>query len=179
MQWKIDPAHSNIDFSIKHMMISTVRGSFNDVDATLTFDPENPAASSVEATIQIASINTGAEDRNKHLLSADFFDAETFPTMTFKSTRVEMQGDNVAKVYGDLTIRDVTKEVALDVEFLGDGVTPFGNRIAGFEATTKIAREDFGLTWNVALEQGGVLVGKEVKISLDVQFTPVTENVTA
>lgn len=172
-QWQIDPAHSHAAFAVKHMMVSTVRGQFKDVAATLNFDPENPANASVEATIQVASVATGADDRDNHLRSADFFDVETFPAMTFKSTRVELDGDTVAKVYGDLTIRDVTREVALDVELLGTGTNPYGTQVAGFEASTRINREDFGLTWNVALETGGILIGKDVKIELDVQFNPV------
>jgi polyisoprenoid-binding protein YceI len=172
-QWQLDPTHSRVEFAVKHMVVSTVRGNFNDVDATLDFDPANPAAASVNATIQVTSINTGTADRDNHLRSADFFDVETYPTITFKSTGVKLDGDRVAQVTGDLTLRDVTKPVTLDVEFLGEGLSPFGKKMAAFEASGKINREDFGLTWNVALEAGGVLVSKDVKLSFEVQFTPV------
>ena len=171
--WKIDPTHSNIGFVVKHMVVTKVRGQFNDVDAELSFDPANPAGATVNATINVDSISTGAADRDNHLRSTDFFEVEKYPTITFKSTSVEVEGDNVAKVHGDLTIRDVTKPVVLDVEYLGTGKNPWGVDVAGFEASTKINREDFGLTWNQALETGGVLVGKEIKIELDVQFNPV------
>lgn len=179
MQWTIDPQHSYAGFSVKHMMVTTVRGQFTDVDARLDYDPANPAAATVEATIQVASVNTGATDRDNHLRSADFFEVERFPVMTFKSKRVEMQGDDVARVVGDLTIRDVTREVTLDVTLQGQGTNPYGIQVVGFEAETKINREDFGLTWNVALETGGILVGKDIKIALDVQFNPVKVTETA
>jgi polyisoprenoid-binding protein YceI len=171
-QWNIDPTHSRVEFSVKHMVVSTVRGNFDKFESKLEFDPANPGAASVEATIYADSINTGAADRDAHLRSADFFDVENFPVLTFKSTSVELDGDTVAKVHGDLTIRDVTKPVTLDVTFLGEGVSPFGHKIAAFEATSKLNREDFGLTWNVALETGGVLVSKDIKLNFEVQFTP-------
>lgn len=171
-QWNIDPTHSRVEFSVKHMVISTVRGNFDRFEGALNFDPANPGASSVEATVHADSINTGTADRDAHLRSGDFFDVEKFPTLTFKSTRVELDGDTVAKVHGDLTIRDVTKPVTLDVTFLGEGVSPYGHKVAAFEATGKLNREDFGLTWNVALETGGVLVSKDIKLSFEVQFTP-------
>lgn len=174
-QWKLDTAHSSADFTVRHMMVTNVRGQFQNVSGTIDFDPENPANASVEATIEAASINTGAEDRDAHLKSADFFEVEKYPHITFKSTNVDVTGDNSAKINGDLTIRDVTKSVVLDVEFLGQGGSPFGDTRAGFEASTKINREDFGLTWNQALETGGVLVGKDIKINLDVQAVLVTE----
>lgn len=177
--WTIDPAHTNAEFSIKHMMFATVRGNFSEVSGTVSYDPENVANSSVEATISTASINTGVEDRDAHLRSGDFFDVEKFPNITFKSTRVEPTGDNAAKVYGDLTIKDVTREVVLDAQFLGQGVNPWGQNVAGFTAETKINREDWGLTWNQALEAGGWLVGKDVKITLNVEVSPVQESETA
>lgn len=171
-KWVVDNAHSAVEFTVKHMMITTVRGSFNDYTAMIDFDPANPAASSVEATIQVASIDSGTNDRDNHLRSADFFEVETYPKMTFKSTGVEMQGDQVAKVTGDLTIRDVTRPVTLDVTYLGQGQSLFGFPVVGFEASTKINREDFGLTWNQTLETGGVLVSRDVKILLDIQAMP-------
>ncbi len=178
-QWNIDPAHSSADFTVRHMMVTNVRGSFGNLSGTINFDPENPGASSVEATIDVATINTGVEDRDNHLRSADFFEVEKYPNITFKSTDVEVTGDNSAKITGDLTIRDVTNPVVLDVDFLGQGGSPFGDTRAGFEATTKIDREAFGLTWNQALETGGVLVGKDIKVSLDIQGVLVTETANA
>lgn len=178
-QWNLDPAHSSADFTVRHMMVTNVRGTCGTVSGTINFDPANPEAASVEATIDVSKINTNNEDRDNHLRSGDFFDVETYPNITFKSTSVNSTGENTAEVTGDLTIRDVTKEVVLDVEFLGAGDSPFGDFRAGFEASTTINREDFGLTWNQALESGGVLVGKDVKISLDAQGVKVAEEATA
>ena len=175
-QWQFDPAHSNADFSVRHMMVSNVRGGFKAVTGTLNFDPDNPGAASVEATIDATSVWTGVDDRDAHLRSPDFLDVENYPVITFKSTNVNADSNNKAQVNGDLTIRGVTKSVVLDVEFLGEGRDPFMSRpVLGFSATTKIDREDFGLTWNQALETGGVLVGKDIKISLDVEVIPVVE----
>lgn len=179
-QWTFDPAHSNADFSVRHMMITTVRGGFKEVSGTLDFDPANPSAASVEATIRTASIWTGVADRDAHLRSADFFDAENHPEIKFKSSSVDAQSDTRARVTGDLTIRGVTRQVVLDVELLGQSANPFtGTTTLGFTASTAINREDFGLTWNQALETGGVLVGRDVKITLDVEAVPVTEYVPA
>lgn len=174
-QWNFDPAHSNAEFSVRHMMVTNVRGTFDKVSGTLDFDPANPAAARVEATIEAASISTGAEDRDNHLRSADFFDVEKFPTITFKSTSVEPTGDESARITGELTMRGVTRTITIDAEYLGQGPSPFGDVRAGFEGTVKINREDFGLTWNQALESGGVLVGKEVKITLNVQAVMASE----
>jgi polyisoprenoid-binding protein YceI len=173
--YKIDPAHTAANFTVRHMMVTNVRGGFDKITGTLNFDPANPAASSVDVTIETGSINTGVADRDNHLRSADFFEIEKFPAITFKSTKVEVSGENRAKVTGDLTIRDVTRSVVMDVEFLGQTASPFGDTRIGFEATTSINREDFGLTWNVALEAGGVLVGKDIKISIDAEAILVTE----
>ncbi|MGJ3238556.1 MAG: YceI family protein [Anaerolineae bacterium] len=174
-QWTFDPTHSSADFTVRHMMVSNVRGSLGPISGTLDFDPENPSEASVDVTIDVTAINTGAEDRDNHLRSADFFEVEKYPNMIFKSTSVESTGSNSAAVTGDLTIRDVTRQVTLNVEFMGQGASPFGDTRAGFEATTTINREDFGLTWNQTLETGGVLVSKEVKVSLDVQTVLVAE----
>jgi len=168
-KWNIDAAHTNAEFVVTHMMFSKVRGKFEDVQGVINFDPANPGASSVEATIQTATVSTGVADRDNHLRSADFFDAETFPVITFKSTNVVASSDTKATIAGDLTIRDVTKEVTLEVEFLGQGTNPWGMTVAGFTGTTKINRENFGLTWNQVLEAGGVLVSKEIEIQLNVQ----------
>lgn len=178
-QWNLDSAHSSADFTVRHMMVTNVRGSFGNLSGTINFDPENLGASSVDATIDISTINTGVADRDNHLRSADFFEVEKYPNITFKSTSVDVTGDDSAKITGDLTIRDVTKSVVLDVEFLGQTPSPFGDTRAGFEASTKIDREAFGLTWNQALEAGGVLVGKDIKISLDIESVLVTETANA
>lgn len=177
--WKIDPTHSSARFSVRHMMVATVRGAFEDLDGTIHYDPANPSASSVEATLKVASINTGVADRDNHLRSADFFDAGTYPDITFKSTGLKLNSDNEGVLTGDLTIRGVTRPITIDVEFLGENINPFDqSKRVGFSGTAKLNREDYGLTWNVALETGGVLVGKDIKIELDVEAVLVTENQT-
>lgn len=179
-KWELDPTHSSAEFAARHMMVSTVRGGFRNVTGTINFDPEHPENGSVEATIQVNEMtSTGVADRDAHLKSPDFLDAEKYPTITFKSTKVEKVGENKGRVIGDLTIRDVTRPVTLDAELLGVVNSPFGTKVAGFHATTAINREDFGLTWNMVVEGGGVLVGKEIKISLDVEVVAVQEEVHA
>jgi polyisoprenoid-binding protein YceI len=167
--WQIDPAHTEVGFSVKHLMISTVRGRFAGVKGTIVLDEVNPASSSVEVEIDAATIDTRAQQRDAHLRSADFFEVEKYPTMTFRSSRVERVGDDRYRVVGDLTIRDVTREVALDVTDEGRGRDPWGGDRRGFSATTTIDRTDFGLKWNQALETGGVLVSNEIKVSIDVE----------
>jgi polyisoprenoid-binding protein YceI len=167
--WTIDPAHTAVEFSLKHLMISTVRGRFGAVSGTIVLDEANPAASTVTAEIDVTSIDTRQEQRDAHLRSADFFDVEKYPVLTFKSTRIEALGGGSYNVVGDLTIRDVTREVVLETTDEGRGGDPWGGQRAAFSATTKIDRRDFGLTWNQALETGGVVVGNEIKISLEVQ----------
>lgn len=177
-QWNIDSAHANANFAVRHMAVSTVRGRLGTVNGTLNFDPANPNAGSVDVQIDAASIDTGVEDRDNHLRSADFLDVENHPYITFKSTRVVVEGEDEGKVIGDLTIRGVTREVTLDVEYLGETTNPFDQSTAvGFEASTKINREDWDLTWNVALETGGFLVGKDIKITLDLEAIKVAEAV--
>lgn len=167
----IDPAHSTVSFSIKHMMIAKVHGSFDKVSGKLAYDPANPTLSSIEADIDAASINTRETQRDAHLKSADFFDVETYPKLTFKSTKIEISGDGELKVLGDLTIHGVTNPVVLHVEGpTAEMKDPWGNLKIGVSGTTKIKRKDFGLNWNAALEAGGFLVGDEVNISVDVQF---------
>ncbi|EFH90449.1 YceI family protein [Ktedonobacter racemifer] len=168
MAWEIDPTHSHVNFSVKHMMFSTVRGSFKVFSGKLHIDEQNPAASWVEAQADTASVDTSEGNRDNHLRSADFFDAEQFPVLSFKSTNVERAGDGY-KVTGDLTIHGVTKSVVFDAEYLGQGKNPWGATVAGLSATTKINRRDFGLTYNAALETGGVLVGEDVKIEIDLE----------
>ena len=165
--WVLDASHSEVGFSVRHMMISKVRGTFAVAEATIVA-PENPLELTLDAKVDVASINTKDEGRDAHLRSADFFDVETYPHITFVSTGVRQQGGDFL-VDGDLTIKDVTKSVTFEVEFGGFGTDPWGNYKAGATAKTVINREEFGLTWNAALETGGVLVGKDVTIELDLQ----------
>ena len=170
MSWKIDPAHSEINFTVRHMMISNVRGRFEAFTGTVEFDQQNPANSSVDVQIEAASINTRESQRDNHLRSADFFDAENFPYLTFKSKKVEVVDDSHGRVIGDLTIRGVTKEIVLDTEFNGMSQSPWGFSSAGFSAATKFNRKDWGLAWNMALETGGVLVSDEIKVNIDIEI---------
>lgn len=167
--WKIDPSHTLVEFAGKHMMFTTVKGRFAVVDGTIRVHDQDPTQSSVEAVLDAASVATGDARRDDHLRSPDFLDAATYPTIAFRSTRVERAGEDRLKVEGDLTIRDVTRPVVLDVEVQGQGKNPFGKIVAGFSAQTQINRKDWGLSWNVALEAGGLLVGDQLKISLEVQ----------
>lgn len=169
--WQIDPAHSLVEFSVKHMMFTTVKGRFAGVSGTVTVDEANLANSIVDVTIDAASVDTREERRDAHLRSADFFDVENYPTLTFRSTRVEPKGGDRLTVYGDLTLHGVTQGVALDANILGRGVTPWGNEVASFSAETALNRKDFGLTYNAALETGGVLVGDAIKIAIEVEAT--------
>ncbi len=169
--WKIDPAHSVAEFKVKHMMIANVKGKFSGITGTLALDGIDPAQSTVEATIPMETVSTGDAQRDTHLKSPDFFHADQHPEMQFKSTKIQVKRPGELAVTGDLTIHGVTKTVTFDVE----GPTPphkdpWGNTRVGLEATTKINRKDFGLGWNAALETGGVLVGEEVAITLDVEF---------
>lgn len=163
-----DNSHSRIGFTVKHMMFAKVKGSFQEWSGDFTYDPQNPEASKVNVTIQAASIETGNGDRDGHLKSGDFFDVEKFPTLNFKSTKFQKQG-NALTIEGELTIRDVTKPVTITAEETGTGVDPWGNKRIGFSGSTSINRKDFGLTWNQALEAGGVLVGENVDIDIEVQ----------
>lgn len=168
--WNIDPAHSSADFKVKHMMISNVRGKFTGISGVLHRFEADHTKSDLEVSIDISTVNTQDEKRDGHLKSADFFDAEKFPAMTFKSTHIEKKGDGFA-VTGDLTIHGVTKPVVLNVEEVSEPAKdPWGNTRIGLSATAKINRKDFGLGWNAPLEAGGVLVGEDVSITLDVQF---------
>jgi polyisoprenoid-binding protein YceI len=167
--WAIDPAHSTAEFAVKHMMISTVKGRFGSLDGTLSIDETNPASSSVTATIDVASIDTREPQRDAHLRSDDFFNAERFPHITFRSTRVERKSDDEWKVTGDLTIRDVTQPVVLDTEFEGQVTDPYGKQRSGFTAETSLSRKEFGLKWNALLETGGAVVGDKVKITLHIE----------
>ena len=171
MAWQIDTAHSHIQFSVRHMMISKVRGEFTKFSGAVNLDEANPAASTVDLKIEAASIHTRDEQRDGHLRSADFFDAENHPYLTFKSTSVKVADSNHAKLNGDLTIRGISHPVTLDVEYQGQSKNPWGITIAGFEATTKINRKDWGLAWNAVLETGGIAVGDEVSIDIELELT--------
>src|SRR5271166_2687915 len=167
--WQIDPAHTNVEFTVRHMMISNVKGQFQKTAGTLTVNGNDPASATIDATIDASSIDTRVDRRDAHLKSPDFLDVAKFPTITFKSTKVEADGPNKWKVTGDLTLHGVTKPVVLDVEGSGPPIQVMGQTRAGASATAKIKRSDFGLTWNKALESGGVMVGDEVAISIDVE----------
>lgn len=164
--YAIDPSHSEVGFTARHAMVTKVRGRFPELEGTLVFG-DDVASSSASATIQVASVSTSSPDRDTHLRGADFFDAEKYPTITFTSTGVRPDGDDY-KLDGLLTIKDVTKPVTIDVEFGGVATDPFGNQRAGFSGEVEVEREEFGLTWNAALETGGVLVSKKVKLFLDI-----------
>lgn len=174
-KWNIDPSHSTIGFEVKHMMVSKVKGQFTNYSADIEADDlSDLTAANVQFTIDTGSINSNSEDRDNHLKSADFFDIETYPEITFKSTNIAKDGDDY-KVTGDLTIKDVTKPVVFEVEYGGKGTNPWGVEVYGFEAEAKINREEFGLTWNAALETGGVLVGKDIKIKVELELNPAAE----
>ena len=170
--YTIDPAHSVADFKVRHLMVSNVRGEFSGVSGTVQFDPENPANSKIDASIDATTIQTREPQRDTHLKSAEFLDVEKFPKITFVSRKVVKTGDEEYKVTGDLTIHGVTREVVLEVEGPApEAKDPWGNVKSGASAKTKINRKDYGLVWNVALETGGVLVGEEVQIHLDLELT--------
>jgi polyisoprenoid-binding protein YceI len=167
--WNIDAVHSGINFSIRHMVVSKVRGRFARYSGTVHLDDRDLSRSLVEATIEASSIDTGTPQRDDHLRSPDFLDAQKFPELRFKSTQIEKLDDAHFRVLGELTIRDVTREVSLDVAYGGRAKDPWGNERIGFVATTSLDRKDFGLGWNQALEAGGVLVGDRVDIEIEVQ----------
>ena len=165
--WTTDTTHTDVQFSAKHMMVTTVHGKFNAVEGTVVLDEENPVLSSGRFSVRAASVNTGVEGRDNHLRGVDFFDAGTYPEITFVSTAIEAVGGNDYRVTGDLTVRDTTRPVTFSVEFLGLYQGFGGVRRAGFHAVTKINREDWGLTWNMALETGSMLVGKEIRLEIN------------
>lgn len=167
--WTIDPTHSIAEFAVKHFVITTVKGRFRDLDGKLEIDEANPENSSVVANIQVASVDTNVADRDAHLRSDDFFNAEQYPLITFQSTRVERISDERYKIQGDLTVRDSTRPVELELEFEGEVDDPWGNHRAAFTATTQISRKEFGVKWNQALETGGAVVSDNVKITLHIE----------
>ncbi|RYP83901.1 polyisoprenoid-binding protein [Nocardioides guangzhouensis] len=166
--YTLDTSHTRLGFSARHAMVTTVRGSFPSFEGTAKIDTANPAASSVSLAIDVAGIETGNADRDGHLRSGDFFDAEQFPTITFTSTEVVREDENTWQITGDLTIKGVTKPVTIEFESTGSARDPFGNLRVGFEGATSINRKDWGLTWNAALETGGVLVSEKIKLEFDV-----------
>jgi polyisoprenoid-binding protein YceI len=168
--WQIDPSHVDVGFAVRHLMISTVKGRFGAVTGTVAVDGDDFATADIDVTIDAASIDTREPKRDAHLRSADFFDVEQFPAITFKSRRVRAKGTGRFDVTGDLTMHGVTREVVLDVTAEGTTRDPWGNHKAGFSAAGVIRRSDFGLTWNAALETGGVLVGEDVKLALEVEL---------
>lgn len=169
--WKFDPAHTGVQFKVRHLMVSHVRGDFEKVSGKIVYDEQDVSKSSADITIDAASINTRVEKRDKHLRSPDFLDVEKYPSITFKSNKVEKGGDGKLKMTGDLTIRGVTREVVLEIEGPTSVIKdPWGNTRVGGVASTRINRKDFGLTWNKTLETGGVVVGDEVEITIDIEI---------
>jgi polyisoprenoid-binding protein YceI len=165
--WNVDPMHSTVGFTVRHLMITKVHGTFKEFTGSITVG-DDPTKSSVEATVQMASVHTGDEGRDGHLRTGDFFEVEQFPTMTFRSTGITAKGGDYAMA-GDLTIKGVTKPVVFDLEFEGVNKDPWGNTKAGFTATTEINRKDWGLEYNAVLESGGVVISEKVKLNLDIQ----------
>ncbi|AXG80494.1 YceI family protein [Streptomyces paludis] len=166
--YAIDPSHSTISFTVRHAMVTNVRGTFAEHEGSLSLDGSAPANSSATIDVSIASVDTGVADRDAHLRSADFFDADTFPRMTFRSTSVEQLDAETYRLVGDLTIKDVTKPLTIDLEFHGSATDVYGNERVGFEGSASILRSDWGLTWNAALETGGVMVSDKVKLNFDI-----------
>lgn len=170
MAYQIDNSHSTVQFAVRHMMLSKTRGEFERFSGDVNLNEENPVASTVDVKIEAASVNTRDAKRDEHLRSPDFFDAARYPYLTFKSTKVDVLDSERAKLHGDLTIRDITKPVTLDVEYNGQSKSPWGTTNYGFSGRTKINRKDFGLEWNVALETGGFLVGDDINIDIELEL---------
>ncbi|MCH6468982.1 YceI family protein [Sinomonas terrae] len=167
-EWRFDPAHTRLGFSTRHAMVTKVRGSFNEVEGIINVDAEDPTASTVNVTIKVASIDTRNAQRDEHLRTNDFFDAPHYPDITFVSKRIDQVEENSFIVSGDLTIRGVTKEIAVPLEFIGVERDPFGNLRAGFEGSRRIDRKDFGVNWNAALDSGGVLVSDRILLEFEI-----------
>lgn len=172
--WQLDGAHTLVEFAVKHMMIATVKGRFGGVRGTVTRDPAAPDAPTIEVEIDVATVDTGVAQRDDHLRSPDFFDARAHPTIAYRASRIERTGRDTFRVHGDLTIRGVTRHVMLDVEEQGRATDPYGVERLGLSARTRINRKDFGLTWNVALEAGGVMVAEDVNVSLEIELVRAT-----
>ncbi|MEU2868421.1 YceI family protein [Streptomyces olivoreticuli] len=167
-EYTIDPAHSSIGFTVRHAMVTNVKGSFTEHEGTLRLDGSDPSRSTASLDVRIESVDTGIKDRDAHLRGADFFEAERFPLMTFRSTTARQLGGDRYRVTGDLTIKDVTRPLSIDLEFNGSATDVYGNERVGFEGGTEILRSDWGLTWNAALETGGVMVSDKVKLTFDI-----------
>lgn len=174
-KWRFDPTHTRIGFSTRHAMVTKVRGAFNDFEGLITVDPEHPDRSAVELTVQVASIDTRNADRDQHLRTNDFFDAPQFPTIVFKSSRVDQVDEGHFIVSGEVTIRGVTKEISIPLDFIGVEKDPMGNLRAGFEGSRRIDRQDFGLKWNTALDSGGVLVSDKITLEFEVSAIKVDD----
>lgn len=174
-QWRFDPTHTRIGFSTRHAMVTKVRGAFNDFDGVITVDAVNPERSTVELAVKVASIDTRNADRDQHLRTNDFFDAPTYPEITFKSSRVDQVDEGHFIVIGDVTIRGVTKEISIPLDFIGVERDPMGNLRAGFEGSRRIDRQDFGLKWNTALDSGGVLVSDKITLEFEVSAIKVED----
>jgi polyisoprenoid-binding protein YceI len=172
MLWSVDPVHSHVGFSVRHMMVTTVRGAFKNFSGTLELNEADLTASKIQGEIEVQSVDTGNADRDNHLRNNEFFDAPNHPKITFKSTRIEAKGDAFV-VHGDITIRGVTKPIALDVEYAGTSKNPYGQTITGVSASGSISRRDFGIVWDSPLETGGVAVSDKVKLEIEVQAKPV------
>ncbi|MFI9117969.1 YceI family protein [Streptomyces bikiniensis] len=166
--YTVDPAHSSIGFTVRHAMVTNVRGTFAEHEGTLKLDGTDPGASTASIDVKIASVDTGIADRDNHLRSGDFFDAERFPLMSFRSTRAEQLGGDAYRITGDLTIKDVTRPLSIDLEFNGSATDVYGNERVGFEGSAEILRSEWGLTWNAALETGGVMVSDKVRLTFDI-----------
>lgn len=179
MSWKFDTSHSAIEFSVRHMMISRVRGRFEKFDGIINLDEQNPRNTTVDVTIDAASISTRDAQRDGHLRSADFLNVEQYPTLHFRSTRVDVTSANTALLHGDLTIAGQARPVTLDVTFVGKSQSPWGHTSYGFEGSTKISRKEWGLVWNVGLETGGVLVSDEIAITIELELVQVVEEPVA
>lgn len=171
-KWIVDASHTNIGFTVKHMMVSKVRGSFTGIEGTIDGDPEELTSANIEFKVDMATINTHNEDRDNHLRSADFFDVEAHPQMTFVSTDIQKVDDSEYNVTGDLTIKGVTKKATFEAEYEGRATNPWGQEVVGYTVEGKISRKEFDLTWNQALETGGVLVGDDIKIAIEIEATP-------
>lgn len=174
--WQLDSAHTSAQFAARHLMISTVKGTFTDITGTVVYDRLAPGRVDIDVRIPVASIRTNDEKRDAHLKSADFFDAEKHPWITFKGKRIEGDPTQQFRLIGDLTIRGITREVVLDATSEGSGTDPWASERMGFSATAKVNRQDFGLKWNVALETGGFLVGDDIKITIDAEIMRPVEN---
>lgn len=168
-KWAVDAAHSTVEFTVRHMMIAKVKGTFHEFTASIEADPEDLTTANIEVEVDVKSVDTRNADRDNHLRSADFFDADQYPKMTFKATDITKKGDGEYEVTGDLTIRGVTRQETFTVTFEGAGKDPWGNEKVGFSASGTINRSDYGLTWNAVLETGGVMVSDEVKIALEIE----------